>query len=981
MPVRLHTLLIVTVVVLVNLGILSISGGAAITAEERDGSDGIRTAAIRPEADTTPKSDMKRDLPAVERRSLSEKDRQNIRTLAGRFNIEPEHLKAIISFETAGTFNPAIRNPRSGAVGLIQFTRRSADQLGVTPDELAAMSFSDKLNYVEQYLASTRLVQLDRPGLSDVYMAVFAPSLIGAPDTTPVYRKEVDGQKYAQNAEIDLDNDGFITKHEAMLAVTRHWYGTIPGEIGEGFFDVFINGVAQNYFVYVETSENDRIFVAVEDYARFGFAVDIEPEDIDGRTLIELTGRDGLHVRFAVEGDALHIEAAPEWFEGTFVNLRRPRAAAPSEAVPGGYINYTVQANADGDGLTSLSASPSLALFGKWGILDMTAAIHVPLRHGRNADFRRILTTYTKDFPDRRASLVVGDGVTRQGPGAPALRYGGVSYRSDFDLDPMFSVYQFPSFTTGARLPSTIEFMIDDRRIGAPIDVPAGPVQIDGLPTVDGEGQVRVVVRDILGNEQEVLVPFLHARNLYRPGVHKFSYTGGFLRRKVDTYDTPFVSTVHRYGVSERLTADFAAMASTRGGIVGAGALTPLGGLVLADMSAAFSLTHGVPGYKLSAEISPLRRTFSINWGLGLTHTSRRFGEVFAHHRHDHRPRNEARAFAGVALGDLGTISASAGYIDRWDGSSDVVGTARWSRSFGRGIYASLDGVFRSDEMVLRASLSFPLGGRQRMRTSTRYDRDTLVSTAEYQRQVPTDYGVGYSLRAGHRNELRTDRGPGKKGDSVELSGRVLARTGYGDHRADFHYDRDRLSGRLATSGSVGMAGGAWFIDRPISSGLAVVRTGDATGIPIYRENQPVAQTGSRGVAIISGLRPYERNSLMVKPEDVPFEYSISETSREVVPATRGAVAVDFPMLRTQSAVIVLVTPEGDALPAGTRVTVTETDEKAYVALRGEAFISHMPSRATINVQANGKSCTVSAVYPDTDDPQPLLGPFVCDLS
>jgi hypothetical protein len=139
--------------------------------------------------------------------------------LAGRLGVDPNHLASAMSFETAGTFDPAKRNPRSGATGLIQFTPATARGLGTTLEALAAMTDVEQLAYVEKYFRSVARggvwMPVDR--LEDVYLAIFAPARMGQPLGAAVYTSP--SLNYEQNRELDTDHDGTITVAEATAPV------------------------------------------------------------------------------------------------------------------------------------------------------------------------------------------------------------------------------------------------------------------------------------------------------------------------------------------------------------------------------------------------------------------------------------------------------------------------------------------------------------------------------------------------------------------------------------------------------------------------------------------------------------------------------------------------------------------------------------------------------------------------------------------
>jgi len=126
-----------------------------------------------------------------------------------------------MAFETGRSFSPAVRNAAgSGAVGLIQFMPATAQALGTTTAQLAAMSAVKQLDYVERYF-QPRAGKLKT--LEDVYMAILWPAAIGKPEgfvlfdrADPVYPK-----RYVQNAGLDFNKDGQITKAEAAARVRR----------------------------------------------------------------------------------------------------------------------------------------------------------------------------------------------------------------------------------------------------------------------------------------------------------------------------------------------------------------------------------------------------------------------------------------------------------------------------------------------------------------------------------------------------------------------------------------------------------------------------------------------------------------------------------------------------------------------------------------------------------------------------------------
>ncbi|WP_110685092.1 lytic transglycosylase [Salinicola aestuarinus] len=138
--------------------------------------------------------------------------------MADRFGWTLDHvswLMACMAFETGRTFDPAQRNlAGSSATGLIQFMAATARGLGTTTDALAAMTAVEQLDYVEQYF---RPYHHRITTLPDMYLAILMPAYVGRPGGSVMF---TDGTTaYRQNAGLDANTDGRITKDEASQRV------------------------------------------------------------------------------------------------------------------------------------------------------------------------------------------------------------------------------------------------------------------------------------------------------------------------------------------------------------------------------------------------------------------------------------------------------------------------------------------------------------------------------------------------------------------------------------------------------------------------------------------------------------------------------------------------------------------------------------------------------------------------------------------
>lgn len=131
-----------------------------------------------------------------------------IKEVAERLGVNPNDLASVISFETAGTFDPGIKNPKSSATGLIQFMKGSGGTkgkyYGMSRNKFASLSFSEQMKYVEKYFKERGFSDKKQRNVADLYTAV----------TGWGYKKG--SEAYRLNKVWDSNRDGFIDKGEMV---------------------------------------------------------------------------------------------------------------------------------------------------------------------------------------------------------------------------------------------------------------------------------------------------------------------------------------------------------------------------------------------------------------------------------------------------------------------------------------------------------------------------------------------------------------------------------------------------------------------------------------------------------------------------------------------------------------------------------------------------------------------------------------------
>lgn len=142
----------------------------------------------------------------------------------------PSDLMGCMAWESNETFSPSIKNMAgSGATGLIQFMPTTAIGLGTTVEALAKMTAEDQLNYVYKYFLPFKG---KLKNIGDLYMAILWPAGVGKPDSYVLWEKGKRPTTYRQNAGLDVNKDGAITRGEAVSKVLeKRAKGMLPGNV------------------------------------------------------------------------------------------------------------------------------------------------------------------------------------------------------------------------------------------------------------------------------------------------------------------------------------------------------------------------------------------------------------------------------------------------------------------------------------------------------------------------------------------------------------------------------------------------------------------------------------------------------------------------------------------------------------------------------------------------------------------------------
>jgi outer membrane usher protein len=726
---------------------------------------------------------------------------------------------------------------------------------------------------------------------------------------------------------------------------------------------VSINGQERAEAALLLRDKKGRLHVRPEDLRHWRLRTpDVASLSHGGENYYPLDALSGLSYQVNESRQSLSLNAPAALFEGTVLS-RTTGLTVPSLPPIGGFLNYDLFAlhalgETRGSGLLELGG------FGKWG-----AGVSSFLGRdiGGDARYIRLDTTWTRDSPAELASLRLGDAINRAGTWGRPVRFGGVQWATNFATQPGFVTFPLPSLAGEAVLPSTVDLYVNDA-LRLRREVPSGPFSIPDLPIVTGQGEARLVVRDLLGRERIITQPYYATPRLLQQGLHDYSYELGVARRNYgiasSDYGRGLATGTHRLGFSDRFTGEAHGelLASQR--TLGLGAAYLWSGLGLFSGSVAASHSSRGVGALLGAAFERQSRliTFGANTQLAsedFTQLGLQPGEL--------APKQISQAFASLGAGRYGTFGVNYVHQDYRDRADVQLVSGNYNVTLGKVTFGfSVLRFLSGDERTVAGlTVTLPLDARTSTSLYATGQPGNRQGLLQLQRNLPSGTGVGYRLLAG-------------VGDSDRREAGVSAQNNVGTYTAEASHAGGETAVRGSASGGVAVVGGKAFLSRRIADSFAVVQLPDYPNVRVYADNQLVARTRNDGSALLPRLRAYEKNSISIEQADLPLDAQIDAMQVDAVPYYRSGLVLQFPVKRSRGALITVVLDNREPLPAGAVAQLIGEKEEFPVGMKGEIYLRGLKPANRLRVTWRGQSCELSVPFAETNDPLPDLGTYTC---
>ena len=654
-------------------------------------------------------------------------------------------------------------------------------------------------------------------------------------------------------------------------------------------------------------------------------------------------------------------------------HLRAPSADVPriTSSEPGGFINYDVSVEQARQGRQA-GGLFELGAVGGHGVAIGTLVARQEA--AGDPSLVRLDTTWTLDFPDRIATLRVGDAISTPASWGRAVRFGGMQYGTNFSTQPTLVNTPLLAAQGEAVVPSTVDVFVNGRQIASE-SVQPGPFTIDHLPVLTGTGQLQVVVTDVLGREQIMVQPYYSGTALLRDGLNEFSFELGSVRQdygssSFDYGDLLGAATIRR-GINDTLTAGLHAEAQMQGSYaLGADVALQAGTLGIVTAQAATGGDNDDSGWLAGVGVE--HNGPRLTAYLQTRFTSQAFSQLGASLLGS-APRQRTFGGIGFDFDARGSLQMAYGLQRFHDAPSiETVGLsyALSLRDYGYlGLFATSTTSGAADASVL-LTWTLPLGDRRSMSAALQYTPARAGGSGGFeavtsaQRNLPIGSGVGYNLSVSTTDEQ--DLG-------IAYQGRA------GMVAVDYSRRGDSSGVRASAAGGVAVTAAGIMPARRLDQSFAVVQVADYADLSVFLDNQPIGTTDGKGRVLVDSLRPYERNEISLDPTQVPMDGAIAQSAIGVTPAYRSGALVRFPVTRASAATVRLLLPDGTSVPAGATARLNGASIEFPVALDGLLYVEGLQGSMEAQIVWQGGQCHASLQRPAGADPIPDLGALQCE--
>lgn len=670
-----------------------------------------------------------------------------------------------------------------------------------------------------------------------------------------------------------------------------------------------------------------------------------------------------------VSSGELRLRVNPRGLPAQALDLGYSRRSEPAQFPRSGYLNYGLDLSRyDDRGEVEAGLPLELGLrLGRW-LARSTAQL-------QEGSAQRLYSSLQRDFPERLATLSLGDVSSGIGSVTGGASLAGLQWSRNFNYQPL--VQRSPGLNYGGVLdtPSTVEVYIDDRKVSSS-SLPAGPFSLQNLPVQSGlAGNARIEILDAFGQRRVLELPYFLGNGLLNAGESQFSYSFGLPRLPGggDAYQSqPAFVAAHRWGLSDRLTVGYQGTAADQLGLLGGELDFALGRYGQVGLSQFFGGDPDAPGQASQ---------------LGYRYAKSRFNIDSDYSRRDARFRSLNSGFGTVSQRDSwqwatrlgGSLAQLYGSLSYLRGGNQDGGYERYGANLGSrlGRVGSLNLQLQYDPRNAEPSALLTFSAQLRRGPFTQFGYDS----SEFRRQFSARLSQspsGYT-GSGYRLELARQQVPDRDDANSFTAELDLRRQSYTALLSRQQPD-GADSSRLLLAGSAVLSDAGLSLAQPVRGSFVSVEVEGLAGAEVYADGRRIGRTGVNRPVSVADLTPYLTHQVTVLlPDDLPIGTDLPARTLPVTLADGAGQRLAFKPRRLRLYEAYLRRADGSAVEYAPLTLRREALEVASTSGEGGYLYLQDLEPGAYRVEVGGsRPCRLELRLPEAAETYTALGNLLC---
>ncbi len=696
-----------------------------------------------------------------------------------------------------------------------------------------------------------------------------------------------------------------------------------PVEMADDLFptSIWVNGVdrrsevlllIENKNFYLECDDLEKLQIKIENFKRHA-----------SKTEYCLVTDQDIQSEFDTGLQAIKLDLPAKYFAGVdSENL----FAQPMKADFGAFLNYDFHYEKSTDN-RNFGALPELGIFkDNWILRNNAVYRNNKSLDSEIEDFVRLNSSFEIDFAKSATKLIIGDTTSGYSALTQSVRFGGLSFGTDYTSRPNFVYWNIPSLKGSAVLPSTVDLYIDGVNIYQK-KISPGDYNLQTGANIESAGTAQMVVQDVLGNTTVRSFPVLISSKLLREGLNDYNVSLGKLRYSYDEenndYREFFTSAYLRRGITSRTTLGASATYSDE--IKNAGLLwtQAVNRWFVLDSILLGSKTDTQEGYTAGVAVS--RNFGKFNFGLSSRYATKDYRALGYEDEHVF-PKFENMAYMSLAnIPFLQNLNIN--YVEQTQYESDDPMFAsedirRMTVNVTREITPNLLTLFDyfkdfgdSGDSGAFISVSYNFGDGKRIQADAGSNKSRRI---RYIQSSFGEYGANYAIGADYRNNETVFNTYGGVSTNV------------GDAMLSYQQGDDDYSVQADYRGALVLLGGQYAFTSFVDNAFALVKVGNREDIDVLRSMSPVAKTNKKGYAFVHDIAPFINYDISFDADQLPIESKVPNAAHRLVALRQRGYNINFPVIDTQQVLVKILDEQGDQFAAGSEVAIDTPEADIY---------------------------------------------------